>query len=987
MRCLVLVLLGVFAMAGVSRAGKAVIRETTLEIPTYTIGPADKNPPLDNEKVYPYPMQTAIGREKSLKPYRAVILENDYLQVIVLPELGGKVYAAHDKTNGDHDFIYHNHVIKPGLVALRGAWCSGGIEWNFPTRGHSVNTFSPVRCTKRRNPDGSVTCVVGTTEWVRRMEWAVSITVYPDRSYFHNRVLLFNPTLTHQRAYFWANAAVHAWPDTRVTFPPAQWTFAGMRRTPEPWPVNHGRDVSWYKNTPFPHDYFCGTPGDFQGAYHHDHDLGTAYAASWHDSFGRKFWTWGTAGNGRIWEKILTDADGPYIEVQSGRLLTQGDTWIFEPHLQETFGEYWYAVKGLGQLVKASPDVAMGWTRRDGRLVVALNSTGSFPDSSLEIVSGGKRTSIEDVDLQPAGIWKQPIDGLPADADVERLVVRDRGGRELLSYRSQASPIPPELEPEFPEQTDEASAEEIYYKGYYALKHWDEREAVKLFEGSLRRDPGLTPALRTLAMIAYQNGRYQAACDYCDRVLRRNDDDLTARYYRALAQIAMGNAPRAEMDLVVVGRRAEYRHIAPYVLAAMAGSRGDLPGAESQLREAIRGNPGDLKARAVLAALLRHAGKKKEALKLVHGVLAEHPLNRLALVEEAILGGRNETGLMGGDPQDYLETACDYMEVGLWGDAAAVLERYQRQPTAAEHLLVELYLGYLADRADQPDLAREHFRKAVSLPIDYVFPFRNEELAVFRAGLRYLPDNWRLHALLGTLLAAKQREPEAREHLLAAAKASPADAVVYRNLGEIAWRYSHDLKEATADYQRAVALDPNDPSYYVALDGLYRAADTQDLRTRLFAGAPPAVRNNHQVALREAASLVDAGDYDRALEILGSHTFPMWEGRTEAQDVYVRVQNARADRFIEAGQYAEAVDALHKAMEYPGNLGAGKPDAPNFVREYYKLGLCYQALGKPDEAQAYFTKAVQSPPDPVREDLESRRKARQQVEAYRKAQK
>jgi hypothetical protein len=250
MRCAnTLVLLAVMLAPAVAHAGETSVRETTLEIPTYLMGPEDKNPPLWNLNVYPYPMQTEITRDKAIEQYRAVVLENDYIRVIVLPDVGGRIYAAHDKTNDDFDFIYHNHVIKPGLVALRGAWLSGGIEWNFPTRGHTVHTVSPVQYKIVEGDDGSVSCVVGAREWVRRMKWGVATTVYPDRSYFQNRALLFNPTLTDNNGYFWANAAVHAWPDTKVTFPPAEYTYFGRRRDPQPWPIHQGKEVAWYKNT------------------------------------------------------------------------------------------------------------------------------------------------------------------------------------------------------------------------------------------------------------------------------------------------------------------------------------------------------------------------------------------------------------------------------------------------------------------------------------------------------------------------------------------------------------------------------------------------------------------------------------------------------------------------------------------------------------------------------------------------------------------
>lgn len=988
-RTVALFLMITAACCPTSSAGEATVRETTLEIPTYVVGPEDKNPPLWSEKVYPYAMQTEIMCGKAVKPYRAVILENDFLQVILLPDLGGKIYAAHDKTNNNADFIYRNNVIKPGLVALRGAWTSGGIEWNFPTRGHTVNTFSPVNYTTRRNPDGSVTCVVGATEWVRRMEWSVAVTLPAGRSCFHNRMLLFNPTLTHQRAYFWANAAVHAWPDTQVVFPPAEFTFAGMRRTPEPWPMNQGRDASWYANTPFPHDFFCGTPGDFQAAYHHTHDFGTVHCAAWHDSYGRKFWTWGTAPNGQIWEGILTDSDGPYIEVQSGRQQTQGDTWLAEPHLQESFEECWYPVKQLGALVKAGPDAALGISRRDGRLRVAVNTTAAFPEASVEVVAAGKSRSFAKIDFQAAGVWAEELDALPADASIQRVVIRDQHGHVLLDYDAKPPrPLAPELEPEFTAPAEQASAEELYGQGYYALKHWNQRDAVGWFEKSLARDPGFTPALRMLAMLAYQNGRYEAAGDYCQRVLQRNDDDETARYYRALAAIAMGQqAPsagepdRPAMDLYTVGRRAGYRHIAPYVLAGRAAMRSDAAQAESLLREAIRQNPGDLKARTMLAVALRHRSCEVDALQLVQNVLSEHPLNRLALVEQALLGGPDRLAILRNDPQAYLETACDYLEMGYRDDAAAVLRQYQGRPSAQPHPMVEFYLGYLADLAHQPDKAKEHYGRGAAMPIRYVFPLRNEELAVLETGLRHLPDDWRLHAILGTLLAAKQRGAEAREHLTKAVQAKPDDPTVYRNLAEVEWHEFNDLPRAREAYEKALALDPLDTSYYVALDRIDASLGQTERRLARLAAAPESVRKHHQVLLREATCLVDAGRLDEALAILRANTFHVWEGKAEGQELFIRALHARADRHMQERQYPQAIEDLSQAMEYPENLGAGRPHAPNYLREYYKQGLCYRELNQPARARECFEKAVNSPPDLLREDPEVRRKAREELEA------
>jgi tetratricopeptide (TPR) repeat protein len=940
-------------------AGPATVRETTLEIPTYLVGPEDRNPPLWNLNVYPYPMQTDITRTKAPRKYRAVVLENDYIRVILFPDLGGRIYAAHDKTNGDFDFIYRNHVIKPGLVALRGAWLSGGIEWNFPTRGHTVHTFSPVQYKILEGDDGSVTCVVGTREWVRRMKWAVATTVYPDRSYFVNRVQLFNPTSMHNNGYFWANAAVHAWPDTKVVFPPADYTYAGRRRNPQPWPVYRGKHLGWYKNTPRAFDYFCGTPADFVAAYHHRRGCGSVHVASRHDSFGKKFWTWGVARSGLIWEDILTDDDGQYIELQSGRLLTQGDSWIFEPHLREGWDEYWYPVRDMEGLVQANADAALNFALRGGKLFTALNVTRTLRDATARLVSGEDEIFRETLSLAPGESWRKEV---PFEGSAEscRFELRDAGGRDVLTYTPKHEEVPPpELEPAMP-TGEAASVEELCLAGYYAMKHWNLPKAVELFERSLEKDPGFTPALRWLAVIRYKTGRFREALRLADRALRRNEDDHTARYYRALSRIALGDSQRVEEDLDLVGRRAAYRHVAPVVQASLAIGAGDLARAEERLRHALHENPGDLKARAVLASVLRHRGRTEEARELIDDVLADDPLNGLAEMERVLLGASEEEppAVLRDDPQPYLEVACDYLQMNLDDDAAATLDRYAQGPETAAHPIVCFYRGYLADRAGHTEMAEKHYRRGVDLSPDYVFPFRTETLAVLDRGLRRLPHHWPLHYYLGTLLVAKLRWEEGLEHLRAARREEPDYAVAYRNLGEVYWRKLGDYAKARAEYEEALARAPDDPAYYLALDQLYALQDRHARRDALFHKAPPKIKADFRVLLGRAGYHTDVGEYDRALAILHENTFHPWEGWTGARKLYVRTLHLRADRFFEQGDYEKAIADLQAAMEWPENLGTGKPHRPDHSKEHYKLGLCYKALGKPETARQHFTAGV-----------------------------
>jgi tetratricopeptide (TPR) repeat protein len=938
--------------------GEATVSEATLRIPTYALGPDDKNPPLWSPQVYPYPMQVAIGRKRVDRDYQAIILENDYLRVIVLPELGGKLYAAHDKSNADCDFVYHNRVIKPGLVALRGAWTSGGIEWNFPTRGHTVNTFSRVQCTLRRNPDRSVSCTVGTTEWVRRLQWAVRITIYTDRSYFQNRVLLYNPTLSDQRAYFWANGAVHAWDDTQVIFPPTDHTFAGMRATPEPWPINRGVDVSWYRNTPHPHDYFCGNPGDFEAAYHHQHDCGTVFCARAQECFGKKFWTWGTARSGKLWDDLLTDRDGSYIEVQSGHLPTQGDTWLLEPHACEMFEDYWYPVRNMGGLVKANAQAAVNYARRGERLLLALNTTSALR-GTVRLTRQGKTLFEEKVSLPPAGAWRKEI-AVPAGPD-DRLVVRNEAGQEVIVYDAhpQKTP-PPQLEPVLP-SAEKASVEELYLKGYYAFKHWQLDEAVALLEESLRRDPGFTPALRMLAILDYQCGRYQEALTRLEKVLARNDDDDMARYYRALAKIQLGIDARTDEDLAQVSRRTSHRGVALYVLATRAMGRGDRAGALRLLTEALAANRTDWRAAVMRAALLHHSGDKAGADLSIFRLLSIHPLDPTAVLERHLGGGPLEADVLAGDPQHYLEAACAYVEMNLPADARAVLELAATTDSVHKHPFVHFYLGWLADRAGDRQAARTHYDRGLAMSTDYVLPFRSEDFCVLRVGLRDRPNDWKLNYYQGTLLTAKLRWREGLEYLRRATQSPNAAAVAHRNLGEIYWQKLADLPAAAAAYEKAVARDSADYTHYVALDTIYAALGQHARRQKLLASAPPAVRADFRVVLREATYWCDLGQFARALEILAQHTFHPWEGWSGAHALYVRCLHTRAEQAMQQGRFEAAIADLETAKEFPENLGTGRPAVPVYVREDYKLGLCQRGLKHEDLARQYFQRAVASP--------------------------
>ena len=954
------ILAGIFLAVSPILTAQVTVREIRMNIPTYIMGPDDPAPPFLNHRIYPYPMQTDLTRTKVLKSHRVVVLENEYIRVLILPDLGGRILAAHDKTNRDFDFIYHNRVVKPGLVALRGAWLSGGIEWNFPTLGHTVDTVSPVKYEIMKDTDGSVTCVVGTEEWVRRMKWEVFITVSPGLSRFTTRIRLENRTLTHANGYFWANAATHAWDDTRVIFPPTDYVFAGGRSRPSPWPIVDGRDVSWVKNTPDPKDYFCATPGDFNAAYNYDRDNGTAHWADRHESPGKKFWTWGTAPGGAIWESLLTDADGQYIEIQSGRLPTQGDTWIFEPLQREEWREWWYPLKNMGGLVTAVPEAALNFEVRDNGVFVALNATQKISNATLVLSRDGQPVFSEKVDLDPAGSFRKDI-ALSRTDGLFRVKLLDVADIPLMDYSNEKPALPdPELQPDITGNAPQ-TAQNVYLQGYYSLKRWDAESAMVFFRKAIELDPDHGPALRWLGILYYQTGRTAEALKLFDRCLMRDEDDHAARYYRALSQKRLGIKDRIEQDLALLMRRPPYQQAAGFVLASLQAADGDYSRARETLGSAILKNPQMPKPRILYAALERRLGLKDQAEHELAAVIDDDRLDSLVRIELHFLTGAQTLDILRDDPEYYLEAASDYADFGLYEDAVRTIEVYLDRPQAHPGPMLFYDWGYYCQKLGRSEEAQKHFARTAAGALDYAFPFRTESEDVLRAALRSDPSDWKARYLLGTLLAAEYRSEEALAEFKKAAEQSPAWAMLYRNTAELLWKKAGRIPEAAAMYERAVSLDQDNFRLYGALDELYSLTGDVAARDRLFRLAPAAVRRNFNIVLGRAQYLVETGDQAQALKLLKENTFLPWEGWTSAHQVWVQANVRQALSLIKRKDFRRAKSHLEEAKEYPSNLGTGRPSRPSTILQDYYLGVCCRQTGEAALAEKYFQTVLSVP--------------------------
>ena len=222
-RAAVILILVLGMCSSVLRGGTARAWEGTVDLPTYLLGAPDPSPPfpvINPHNVYPYPMLDDLTDRREVKTYRALFLENEYLRATILPDVGGRLYSLYDKVR-NREVFYRNHVMKYGLVALRGAWVSGGVEFNFPN-GHTTLTVSPVESRLIQHEVGSASVVVGATDWVTDMHWEVALTLRPGEARLAQDVTLFNSTPLPHLYWYWANAAVPASDDMQLSIPCAK---------------------------------------------------------------------------------------------------------------------------------------------------------------------------------------------------------------------------------------------------------------------------------------------------------------------------------------------------------------------------------------------------------------------------------------------------------------------------------------------------------------------------------------------------------------------------------------------------------------------------------------------------------------------------------------------------------------------------------------------------------------------------------------------
>jgi len=941
----------------------ARIREEDIRIPTYHIR-EDPNPPLFTPLapwVYPYPRQDEILRPRDEEvSYRAVVMENPYLRVTVLPQLGGRVYSAYDKTAGRE--IFHKvDVIKPALIGLRGAWICGGIEFNF-IRGHHVMTMSPVDYLIRENSDGSVSVTVGHMERRSRSRWNVTLTLHPDRSYLQVDLKLYNRYRYRLDFYQWSNSSVEAREDLFYPYP-TEYIISSGRRLYR-FPIQGGLDISRWKSIPIAHDLFAiGTEADFMGIYYEEADVGMVHYANHRQVPGKKIFTWGTDDAGRIWDYILTDSDTPYVEPQAGNVVDQRTFRFLQPHQTVRWREYWWSIRGMRGFVQANEKAALNLAPiGEGKTLIAANTTRAINGAHLCLMINGEKTYEERFDISPYAPYAREIDlshSAWREADV-KLILSDESGRELIRYHKPPPNLWAKVElprPFEPRVDGRSGVEELIIAGREAEKLRRYERAEELYRKALTLDPGNAEAHASLGALYNRRGLYREAYRELKTALGRDPDHGRAHYHLAIACRELGDLKAARDHFWALQLDPAYNGQGFYFLGEMALAEGNPEEAEELFRISLNHNALHVKGYDMLAMVLRKMGRIREAQEMLEKVLQEvEPTDVLAQAELWFLSSspaQRDTLILriGEDVQVLLELACDYMGVAQWEESIQILRLWPGAAQEGEaHPMIYYYLGYCYDKLGEMERARHLYELASRMSPDHVFPHRLEELTILDRALEVNPADARAHAYRGTLLYALGRKEEALKSWRRSLAMEP-NAVVYRNVGKTLWRDKRDLVAAEEAYRRAIELAPNDHRLYAdlydVLVGLGRSAQE---RVSLLERAPQHCR----IQARLASALVELEEWDRAIEVLRSMQFDPYEGERSTRPTYYAAYIGRGLKRYHEGDLQGALRDFEAALEYPRNVGVGKSYFAQDSKALYWAGVVAEELGDHEKALRYW---------------------------------
>lgn len=974
--------------------------EEDILLPTYETGEFEKNPIFLEKRVYqgssgvvyPYPVIEKIADQPTQKSWHVVFIENQYIKVMIMPELGGRIQMAFDKVKQRH-FVYFNQVIKPALVGLTGPWISGGIEFNWPQH-HRPSTYLPTDFRLEEHADGSCTVWVNEVERMFRTKGMAGFTLYPDKAYIEIKAQLYNRTPFPQTFLWWANPAVAVNDDYQSVFPPdVNAVFDHGKRDVSSFPIatgvyykmdySAGVDISRYKNIPVPTSYMAiKSKYDFVGGYENDSQGGLLHVANHHVSPGKKQWTWGNGEFGKAWDRNLTEEDGPYIELMTGMYCdNQPDfTWL-QPYEEKSFTQYFMPYQGVGVVKNATKDALINLEIQDQEVLIKVYTTGSFPHAVLTLQQNGQTRLCEHFDISPLAVKEFRLT-LPGQIKAEELKLSlcSAEGRELVGYQADKPEIKPIPDPAkaAQEPKDIASMEQLYLTGLHLeqYRHATYNPADYYLEG-LKREPGDVRCNNAMGLLLMRKGQFAKAEPYFRQAIatltERNPNpyDGEPLYNLGWSLKMQGRYEEAYEQFFKACWNAAWQDAGYFNIAQIDLMQQHPETALENIERSLIRNWHNHKARALKAAILRKLNHTTEALAWIEDSLAIDAFNMGCRYEKYLLT-QQETDLdelktlMRNWNHGYIEYSLDYAEAGMWEEATSFLQLHE-QEGGDIYPMVYYALGYYTRQSGQTEKAKAYYNKASQANPAYCFPNRIEEVVILESALAANPADAKASYYLGNFWYGARQYEEAVKCWETSVQHDDSFPTVWRNLALAYYNKLGQTERALQAMEKAFALDQEDARVFMELDQLYKKLGVSHTQRLEKLKRHMSLTEKRDDVYLEYITLNNMlGNHLEAQQDLAQRKFHPWEGgEGKVPGQYLLAQTELAKSAIKAGKYQEAIDLLAATTEYPHNLGEGKlPGAQENDIDYYR-GIAYQALGNQEKSEFYFRKASEGLSEPA----------------------
>lgn len=942
---LILILINLIASGRADQ--RATIREEKIKLLTYMFsGP---NPVPEMGRIYPYFRFEGYTNKGVFREWNMVVLENDFIKVYVCPEIGGKVWGAVEKSTGK-EFIYFNHTVKFRDIGMRGAWTSGGLEYNFGDIGHIPTCATPVDYNLSENPDGSVSCSVGAIDLPSGTKWNVNITLPKDGAYFKTISSWFNKSPLPVTYYHWMNAAAKAEGNLEFIYPGNKWIGHGGEFGE--WPVQNGKDLSFYKNNNFGNYksyHVINSYSDYMGGYWHDDDFGFGHLSDYDDKPGKKIWIWGLSDQGMIWERLLTDKDGQYVEYQSGKLFNQaaaGSTFSPFKHREflsydtDVMKEIWFPLKGTKGMVAASEHVVLNVIRKKESVKLLLSSLKNI-DADLMVSSEDNIILKERIKLKPLNLFTK-VFKLKKNRNFFVQI-----GDEFLNYSSKKEDLLTDRPVKTYKSFDWRSAYGLYVKALESEKQRKYSEAMELYKKSLNIENTFLPSLNRMALGYYRRMNYKTALDFSLRSLSIDTYDPLANYIFGLANIKLGKRSDAKNGFSIASQSIKFRPAAYTELAKIFLNEGRLNSSKKYAKKALTFNAGNLSALEILAIIFRKQNKKKEADKILaqiyHLDQTGHFIDFEKLLWKSTTPDIFKRKISTELPHElYLDLAASYYNFGCIMEALEILDN------SPEHPIVYLWRSFLDKKK------RETFlKKALELSAELVFPFRVESAKFLNYFIKR-NGHWKLKYYLGLIYWNRGLVDKAKE-LFELCGDKPGFFPFY--LAKIKL-FPKNKKVKARSLKKA--LDLNGSALEVNLSWINYYMESADFEKaeRL---AEINVKNHPEKSvfgLLYARILLKLKKFNECRKFLEKYIVLPYEGATEGRNIYHETCVRAAYKELGEKNYSKAVSYAKKAKLWPSNLGVGKPYDVDDRLDNFLIAYGYEKLGKQSESDKYYLKII-----------------------------